>query len=82
MKPQPTLDPKALKAAFAALNRQNDLHLKRYPGDSFARQPVHTVYGGAHLFKSDSAKKLGELSLRALSRYAPDAITFSRAVEL
>ena len=22
------------------------------------RQPVHTVYGGAHLFKSDTAKKL------------------------
>lgn len=80
MKPQATLDPKALKAAFAALNRQNLLHMKRYPGDAIGRQPVHTVYGGAHLFKSDSAKKLGELSLRALSRYAPDAITFSRAV--
>ncbi len=80
MKPQATLDPKALKAAFAALNRQNLLHAERFPGDSFGRQPVHTVYGGAHLFKSDSAKKLGELSLRALSRYAPDAITFSRAV--
>jgi citrate lyase beta subunit len=80
MKLQSTLDPKALKAAFAALNRQNLLHTKRYPGDAFGRQPVHTVYGGAHLFKSDSAKKLGELSLRALSRYAPDAITFSRAV--
>ena len=80
MKPQATLDAKALKAAFAALNRQNLLHVERFPGDSFGRQPVHTVYGGAHLFKSDSAKKLGELSLRALSRYAPDAITFSRAV--
>ncbi|MDD5305423.1 MAG: phosphoenolpyruvate kinase, partial [Elusimicrobia bacterium] len=80
MKPQSTLDPKALKAAFAALNRQNLLHMKRFPGDGSGRQPVHTVYGGAHLFKSDSAKKLGELSLRALSRYAPDAITFSRAV--
>ncbi|MDO8632785.1 MAG: hypothetical protein Q7R41_20070, partial [Phycisphaerales bacterium] len=80
MKPQATLDPKALKAAFAALTRQNELHLKRFPGDAFGRQPVHTVYGGAHLFKSDSAKKLGELALRSLSRYAPDAVTFSRAV--
>ncbi len=80
MKPQSTLDPKTIKSAFSALTKQNALHMKRFPGDSFARQPVHTVYGGAHLFKSDLAKKLGELSLRSLSRYAPDAITFSRAV--
>jgi citrate lyase beta subunit len=82
MKPQPTLDPKSLKSALSALTKQNAAHLKRYPGDSFARQPVHTVYGGAHLFKSDLAKKLGELSLRALSRYAPDAITFSRTLAM
>ena len=80
MKPQATLEPKALKAVFAPLLKQNALHLKRFPGDSFARQPVHTVYGGAHLFKSDSAKKLGELALRALSRHAPDGVTLARAV--
>jgi citrate lyase beta subunit len=74
------LDPKTIKSAFSALTKRNAAHMKRYPGDSFARQPVHTVYGGAHLFKSDLAKKLGELSLRSLSRYAPDAITFSRAL--
>ncbi len=27
--------------------------------DSGRRQPVHTVYGGAHLFKADSAAKMG-----------------------
>jgi citrate lyase beta subunit len=80
MKPQAALDPKALRSALAALRRRNDLHSKRYPGDSSGRQPVHTVYGGAHLFKSDTARKLGETALRSLSRYAPDAITFSRAV--
>ena len=31
---------------------------KTYPGESGRRQPVHTVYGGAHLFKSDSAGRL------------------------
>jgi citrate lyase beta subunit len=82
MKPQATLDPKALKSALASLTTQNKLHAERFPGDAFGRQPVHTVYGGAHLFKSDTAKKLGELSLRALSRYAPDAVTFSRAVNM
>jgi citrate lyase beta subunit len=30
------------------------------------RQPVHTLYGGAHLFRADSVAKLGELALRAL----------------
>jgi citrate lyase beta subunit len=82
MKPTATLEPKALKAALAALNRQNILHTNRFPGDAFGRQPVHTVYGGAHLFKSDTAVKLGELALRSLSRYAPDPITFSRAVAM
>jgi citrate lyase beta subunit len=52
----------------------------RYPGDSGARQPVHTVYGGAHLFSSDTAHKLGELALKSLDAYAPDAETFAEAI--
>src|SRR5688572_26072320 len=55
---------------------------ERYPGDSGARQPVHTVYGGAHLFSADTAKKLGELALRSLDAYAPDANTFAEAIGL
>ncbi|MEA2561206.1 MAG: hypothetical protein QOH06_2710 [Acidobacteriota bacterium] len=43
-----------------------------YPGDSGRRQPVHTVYGGAHLFKADTASRLGTLALRALEEYAPE----------
>jgi citrate lyase beta subunit len=53
---------------------------RRYPGDSGARQPVHTVYGGAHLFSSDTAPKLGELALRSLEAHAPDAATFAEAI--
>lgn len=52
----------------------------RYVGDSGARQPVHTVYGGAHLFTADTARKLGELALRSLETYAPDAGTFADIV--
>ena len=80
MKPTVTLDPKAFKPVLAKLSKQNAAYTARFPGDFAGRQPVHTVYGGAHLFKSDSAKKLGELSIRALSRYAPDAVTFAQAV--
>lgn len=82
MKPQATLDAKTLKAALGPLAKQNKLHLERYPGEPAGRQPVHVVYGGAHLFKSDSAKKLGEMALRALSRYGADAQTFGSALGL
>ncbi|HVV84379.1 MAG TPA: hypothetical protein VHE35_15030 [Kofleriaceae bacterium] len=49
----------------------------RYKGDSGARQPVHTVYGGAHLFTSDTARKLGELAVRSFEAYAADAGRFA-----
>ncbi len=54
----------------------------RFPGESPARQPVHTVYGGAHLFKANTAQRLGELALAALRDYAPNAESFAEALEL
>ena len=62
-----------LKAANAPIT-------KRFIGESGARQPVHTVYGGAQLFKKDAAEKLGRSALKSLDEYAPDAKTFGRAV--
>jgi hypothetical protein len=53
-----------------------------YPGESGDRQPVHTVYGGAHLFKSDIAARMGAAARRALDEHAPDAGTLARAVGL
>ncbi|MGH8934875.1 MAG: DUF6986 family protein [Acidimicrobiia bacterium] len=50
--------------------------------ETAARQPIHTVYGGAHLFRADSAGKLGALALRALEEYAPDPETFAAAIGL
>ena len=44
------------------------------------RQPVHVVYGGAHLFKSDTVCKSGKLAERALAEYAPDAGMLAEAV--
>jgi len=35
------------------------------------RQPVHVVYGGAHLFRPDISRKLGSLALTALERWTP-----------
>lgn len=63
-----------------ALSKANRAFMRRYPGESNRRQAVQTVYGGAHLFKADSAKKLGEVALRSLKEYAPDANTLARAL--
>jgi len=35
-------------------------------------QPIHTLYGGAHLFKSNTCIKLGALAQRAFAEYAPE----------
>ena len=56
--------------------------VKRYPGESGRRQPVHTVYGGAHLFNSDTTVKLGQLAVRSFEAFAPDAATFAKALDL
>src|SRR5215472_2697410 len=65
-----------LSALLAAANQEFQ---RTYPGESGARQPVHTVYGGAHLFKADTCRKLGKLAERALAEYAPDAGTLAEA---
>ena len=53
-----------------------------YPADSFERQPVHTVYGGANLFKAGFATKLGDIALKTLDTYAPNYSVFARALGL
>src|SRR6478609_4620182 len=75
-----SISDKKLTKALDRIDRAQTRFLRRYPGDSGARQPVHTVYGGAHLFTSETPKKLGELALRALDTYAPDAATFAEAI--
>jgi hypothetical protein len=64
------------------LRQANEEFSRHYAGETGRRQPVHTVYGGAHLFKSDSAKRLGSLARRSLDQFAPDFLTFARALEL
>jgi citrate lyase beta subunit len=77
-----SLSADSLREIYARLERANDGFSERYPGESGRRQPVHTVYGGAHLFRADSAAKLGKLAQRALAEYAPDAATLAAALEL
>jgi citrate lyase beta subunit len=53
-----------------------------HPGDPPRRQPVHVVYGGGHLFRADTASRLGEVSRRALAEYAPDPAALDAALGL
>ncbi|HEX8634940.1 MAG TPA: hypothetical protein VF703_12405 [Pyrinomonadaceae bacterium] len=64
------------------LQQANADFARLYPGETGSRQPVHTVYGGAHLFKSDTPARLGALALRALEAFAPNTDAFARAVGL
>jgi len=77
-----TLSETALAPVLQNLRKANAAFAARYPGESARRQPVHTVYGGAQVFKADTASRLGALALRALEEYAPDASVFAEAVGL
>ena len=79
---QTTLSRDALRPLHERLARANLAHAVMYPGECAARQPVHTLYGSAHLFKPDSLVKLGELARRSLKEYAPDASTLSAVFHL
>jgi citrate lyase beta subunit len=77
-----SLSEKKLAKALDRIDAAQTRVQRAYPGDSGARQAVHTVYGGAHLFTADTARKLGELAVRSLETYAPDANTFAEAIGL
>src|ERR687889_208775 len=77
-----TLTSEKTREISARLSEANREFAARYPGESFRRQPVHTVYGGAHLFKSDTTPRLGALARRALETYAPNFAAFARALQL
>lgn len=53
-----------------------------YPGDKPERQAVHTVYGGANLFKSDTTVKIGEVALKNLQTYAPNFVVLAKVLQL
>ena len=75
-----TLNESEVSQTVAPLERALRPFMDRFPGSAGERQPVHSVYGGAHLFKSDTTVKLGEVAVRFLEEYGRDAQTFGRAI--
>src|SRR3954464_5000639 len=78
--PMTSLSDGTVRALTERLQKAQDAFAARYPGEPASRQPVHTVYGGAHLFKSDTVKKLGEIGLRSLAEHAPEPKIFADAI--
>lgn len=66
---------------LAQLGEANRRFQQIYPGDKPDRQPVHTVYGGANLFKADTCQRMGEMALRNLQTYAPNFVVLARVLQ-
>lgn len=47
-----------------------------------SRSPVHVVYGGAHLFKAGTPRKLGDIALNTLEANSNNIVDFAMAVGL
>ncbi|WP_044241469.1 DUF6986 family protein [Chondromyces apiculatus] len=78
-----SLTPERLpRAVLSRLAEANRVFAAAFPGEPERRQPVHTLYGGAHLFEAQSAVRAGEIALEAMRLHAPDPVTFARALGL
>ncbi len=77
-----SLSPENIERITAQLRPSLASFAKRFPGETGRRQPVHTVYGGAHLFKADTAVRLGQLATKSFEFFAPDAATFGDALNI
>ena len=76
------LNKKKTEEILKKLAFPNKAFSARYPGEPSERQPIHSVYGGAHLFQFDTPKKLGDVALRTMEEYAVDFGVFARALGL
>jgi hypothetical protein len=77
-----SLTPAVTAPILAKLTAANHAFAELYLGESERRQPVHTVYGGAQLFKATTAQNIGRLALQSVKEYAPDFAVFARALQL
>ncbi len=77
-----TLNHESRQALTTQLHEASARFSRHYPGESGQRQPVHVVYGGAHLFTAETVQKLGAIAQRMLTRYLPDAETLAQLFQM
>ncbi len=69
---QLSLNQDQLEPLLSLLATSNQEFNARFPGVTIERQPVHTVYGGANLFKAGTTGKLSKLAQTHFATYATD----------
>jgi len=69
-------------AVFQDLKIANTAFNMLYPGEIIQRQPVHTVYGGANLFKADSTQRMGKNALQSLLTNAPNFAILAKVLHI
>ena len=74
---QTTIDSDSLAPLMQLLAEANQTFATRFPGASDLRQPVHTLYGGAHLYRIGATAKIAALAAQHFAHYAPDAVRFA-----
>jgi len=77
-----SLDPTTIELVSAHLKTANSHFNRSHPGESTDRQPVHTVYGGAHIFRAGTSEKMAASALKHLKVYAPNFVVFAKVLEL
>jgi len=77
-----SIQEKEKDAILGDLRKANLKFQQVYPGDRPERQPVHTVYGGANLFRSDTCIKMGEAALNSIQTYAPNFVDLAKVLQL
>jgi len=77
-----TLDENSIQDVLHDLDQANHQLARNYPGETSRRQPVHTIYGGAHLFKFDTAAKMGRIALKSLQDYAPNFVILAQCLQI
>ncbi|MGH9560999.1 MAG: DUF6986 family protein [Terracidiphilus sp.] len=80
-----TLPTESLREVATRLEQAHKAFHRRYPnlgGVTAERQPIHVVYGGAHLFRANTIRKLGEMAMRSMDEYAAGFAGFAKALGL
>jgi citrate lyase beta subunit len=67
-----TLSTDSLEAWGDRLRQASARVASDFPGEGPQRQPVHTVYGGAQLYSSNTVEKLGELARDFASQWTAE----------
>jgi len=79
---QLSLSQDQLEPLLSLLASSNSEFNARFPGVRIQRQPVHTVYGGANLFKAGTTTKLSKLAQSHFAAYATDQLAMAELLGL